>query len=337
MFDPLKPYPEFIWIFDEWNHDHNAVSQPRLTIDTILGSRAYHVQVGGNDRLKKTHKSILGIAWRENWHMDGSRPNKSVEAILKTQLGGFFPWKGPIIAYSRTKGDHRQWCRDFDMSDFRTLVDHFLSKSRIDPPPTARAGVNQVQGVRINCVGDVELLKRPHFEAVEISAIDPIFNGDSTSDIADRVEFAVTRRCAPDPTWAESSRERFNGVNPFDNLDATLLHQCCDPSAKPSYATRSFGWGFSHESWQDKVGSVLVVRLNKQPLLPMHVEALARYCWYEVRPILYHSLGTYAPEESIKKEDALKMICRPMFVIYWGNFVKEKECYTTPSPYRYEA
>lgn len=83
------------------------------------------------------------------------------------------------------------------------------------------------------------------------------------------------------------------------------------------------------------MGSVIVVRKDKVPLLPLHMEALAKYCRNEVGPLMAHSTGLYDPEKPIKKEHVLHIICRPMFVIYWGRFMEEKKDYTTPSPYDY--
>ena len=63
------------------------------------------------------------------------------------------------------------------------------------------------------------------------------------------------------------------------------------------------------------------------------MEALAEWCKEEVRPILAHSIGEFAPEEPISKEDFLTVVCRPMFVVYWGRFRSERKDYETPSLY----
>jgi len=85
------------------------------------------------------------------------------------------------------------------------------------------------------------------------------------------------------------------------------------------------------------VGSVIVVREDKKPLFPLHVEALCKYCRYEIRPLLAHSIGEYAPEEPIEKDAGLAMICRPTFVICWYKLLDEKhkkgEDTSVPYPY----
>ena len=80
------------------------------------------------------------------------------------------------------------------------------------------------------------------------------------------------------------------------------------------------------------------MRQDKKPLSPLHVEELCKYCRYEIRPLLAHSMGEYAPEEPMSKEAVLAMICRPTFVIYWYKLLDEKHeagDYTS-APYPYD-
>lgn len=189
-----------------------------------------------------------------------------------------------------------------------------------------------MKGVRINCLGDVKMLKRPPFEEIELPSTDRIFTKHDTSDIADRIGLPIfTSRCPPDPKWANSHDEMFKGMSPFNNQSATFLHQCCDPDAELDLSTGSLGWGWCPLPWQNDVGSTIVVRKDRRPLLPLHMEALARYCQYEVQPPMGHSSGECYPEEPMKREDVLTMICRPMFIIYWYKFMREKDY--VPSPY----
>jgi hypothetical protein len=79
------------------------------------------------------------------------------------------------------------------------------------------------------------------------------------------------------------------------------------------------------------------VRQDKKPLSPLHVEALCKYCRCEIRPLLAHCTGEYAPEEPMKKDSVLAMICRPNFVIYWYKLLDERhkggEDTSAPFPY----
>ena len=65
------------------------------------------------------------------------------------------------------------------------------------------------------------------------------------------------------------------------------------------------------------MGSVIVVRQDKKPLFLLHIEVLCRYCRDEIRPVLGHSVGEYAPEKPTGKDVVLAVIYRPTFVICW--------------------
>ncbi|KAK6341603.1 hypothetical protein TWF696_008674 [Orbilia brochopaga] len=183
-----------------------------------------------------------------------------------------------------------------------------------------------VQAVRINCHGDRTMLKKPHYEAIKISATDKIFTDHETSDIADRLGLPIlTHRCPPNPVWErELDHRAFNGWSPFNNREATFLHLSLDKDAVLDFSTGSMGWGWAPTQWQNRVGSVIVVRQDKKPLSPLHVEALCKYCLDEVQPLIGHSLGEYAPEEPMSKETAMSMICRPTFVIFWNKLLTAK-------------
>jgi hypothetical protein len=303
---------------------------------TISGDNTLsrHIPIQYNPRLKVHLPNTIVTAYRDTFLIDGSRPNKSIAAITATQPGTYQEWRGPIVAYARAgQGLDPPACKDLDMIDFRHVADYFLSYGYT--PPKAQANVERVKGVRINCLGDVKMLKRPPFEAIELPTTDPIFTKHDTSDIADRIGLPIlTRRCPPDPKWANNSKDpMFEHNSPSNNQNATFLHQCCGPSAQFDPSTGSLGWGWCSVPWQSDVGSAIAVRKDRKPLLPVHMEAFAKWCKEEIRPLLAHSIGEFYPEEPINKDDVLTIICRPMFVIYWSKFVEERKDYTAPSPY----
>jgi hypothetical protein len=179
-----------------------------------------------------------------------------------------------------------------------------------------------IQGVRINCALDQEVFAKPQFEAIEVPSNDLIFSEHSTSDIAERIKLPIfTQRCRPSPEWS-------NGKGSACNQEATFLHLCLDPKSEYNERTGAFGWGWAPEPWigvlQD-VGSVIVVRQDKRPLLPLHAEALCEYCYDHVRPLMEHSKGVYGDAFQLKKEDVLTMICPATFQIFWGKFMTEKK------------
>lgn len=130
----------------------------------------------------------------------------------------------------------------------------------------------------------------------------------------------------------DQNNEIFEHKSPFTNPDATFLHLCCDPRADFDSRTGTLGWGWASQQWQNDVGSVIVVRQDKKPLFPLHVEALCKYCRHEVSPLF-----EYASETSMEKDAVLAKICRPTFVICWNKLLVEKhkngEDSTAPHPY----
>ncbi|KAN0069023.1 zinc finger mynd-type protein [Elaphomyces granulatus] len=329
LFPVDEKKPKIIWLHCRYQCPDY---EPLLGSDTLLND----ITIQYNPVLKRKLSNTIYVSHRDTFLGDGSKPNKSIAAITDTKPGQYYDWRGPIIAYGmQGLGIDQIYCRDLDMNDFRHITDYFLWYHYIPGPATQQS----VKGVKINCIGDQKMSNKPNFEAVEIPLTDPIFSTHDTSDIAKRIGLPIfTRRCLPDPKWANHQDSKiFEHQIPFNNQDATFLHLCCDPKADFNLHMGTLGWGWASQQWQNSVGSVIVVREDKKPLFPLHVEALCKYCRYEIRPLLGHCNGEYAPEEPMEKNAVLPMICRPTFIIYWYKLLAEKhkegEDTSVPSPY----
>jgi hypothetical protein len=187
--------------------------------DTIIGSDTFqkHVPIQYNPRLKKSLSNTIIITYRDTFLVDGSRPSKSIASINATQPGEYHDWRGPIVVYAeKGSGLNPPACKDFDIVDFRHVTDYFLSYRYI--LSKARASVESVKGVRINCLGNVKMLKRPHFKAIKLLTTDAIFAKHDTSDIANRIGIPIlTQRCPLDPKWANSKDTMFKNMSPCNN------------------------------------------------------------------------------------------------------------------------
>ncbi|KAI9891948.1 MAG: hypothetical protein M1814_002142 [Vezdaea aestivalis] len=256
---------------------------------------------------KRELADTIRLCHRDTFLMDGSKPNKSIAAITATRSGQYHDWRGPLVAYGmKSLGIDQTRCRDLDMKDFRDVADYFLWYEHKPGPAVQVPTGKVVEGVRINCLGDRMLFDKPQFEAIEVPSGDLIFSEHDMSDIAKPLS-KIKKQCfficlaIRDPKWAGRGLD-YNGKN--------------------------------------NVGSVMVVRKNKKALAPLHVEALCRYCRYEIRPILAHSIGEYAPDKPLSKEAALAMVCRPTFSILWYKLLdekrKNKENADAPFPYDVE-
>lgn len=334
-----KKKPELVWIHCKWHDDDDDddFPGPRFPFpDTaaLLGQGAplALAPIQFDQVLDRPLCDTITLASRDTYLIDGSPPNRSVASITASHAVHHL-WQGPFVAYGKVGlGYDQTHCRDLDMVDFRHVADYFLSYGSTPAPSAFLPAAASVQGVRINCAGDQEVFHRPKFEAVKIAGSDPIFSTHrETSDIAQQIGLPIfTRRLQHNPLWTVKGGST-------NNQAATFLHLCCDPNAEPSIATGILGWAWAPHQWQEGVGSVLVVRQDKKPILPLHVEALSTYCQYEARDFLAHSIGEYAPEIPMTKEAALGMITRPSFIIHWYKLVRKKaregDVVDAPSPY----
>ncbi|KAI1828279.1 hypothetical protein F4861DRAFT_174509 [Xylaria intraflava] len=333
LFPTNHAQPKLIWL--HCKDEPETSGEPRFQVpDTMafLGEYRSGGPIQYNEVLAKQLSNIVYITCRDGFLIDGSGPNKSIAAIAATTPGHHFrhDWRGPIIAYGRVGPDlNSPRCRDIDLNDFRHVADYFVSygSDLASSTPLFPPGNHEkIKGVVINCLGDQKMFNKPHFEEIELPETDTIFKQYCTSDIAYRIGLPVlTKRCFPHPNWANvKDPELFGHKSPFDNQDATFLHLCCDPKAKPDLSRGTFGWGRTDLQWHNRVGSIIVVRQDGKPILPSHVEALCKYCRYDIRPYLAHSLGFYAPDEPMSKELVLSMICRPTFTVCWRKMREEK-------------
>ncbi|KAI1204516.1 uncharacterized protein F4807DRAFT_447060 [Annulohypoxylon truncatum] len=350
IFFPVdKEKPELIWLHCPWRDDEedgwyqHPDKKPFLGVDVFASTTS----IQRNRILERDLSDTINLCYSDSFLVDGSRPNRSIAAITATKPYRSLDWRGPILAYGKEGlGIDQIACKDLDLNDFRHVADLLISYS-LDPVPVNRqlsqlrqkSVGEKIKGVRINCIGDQKMCGRPKFEAVEIAQPDPIFSYGDVSEIMKRVELPIiTQHCRPDPKWANNENYKaFEGMSPFNNQDATYLHLCCDPNADLKLQMGKLGWGFAPLKWQDGVGSVIVVRQDKKPLFPLHMEAMCKYCRYDASDLIRHSLGEYAPEKPMEKGDVLTMICRPAFVIFWYKLLDERrkkgEDSSAPYPY----
>lgn len=333
IFPQDQPKPQLAWLHCPWREDEDdGVRWQHADLEAFLGpDSGPAINMLWTDAiLQRRLPDPIDLCYRDAFLIDGSTKNKSVAKATASFAGLSHDWRGPIVAVGKKgEGIDPLHCRDLDMADFRYIVDHLIAYNRwsLDTEASKLTYARKVvKGVRINCLGDCQAFGKPHYEAVDVSSTDPIFTGiqRDTSDIADRIRLPIfTRRIPFHLRWANETRAQdFGGQSPSNNQDATFLHLCSDPKAD-GYPVAP-GWSWAGWQWQQYVGSVLVVRRDMKPLTPMDAEALCTYCPHEVRPLMAHSMGEYAPDEPLSKELVLKMICRPTFSICWSTLFDRK-------------
>lgn len=311
--------PRFVWLHTEMQLNQDGVTEQEVPREEVLGQ----LLGSGNDVsapairkrvLDGDYSTAIHIAYRETCFSDGSQPNKSLMAI-HTKSEPRCDWRGPILVYG-ARGICQTHCIDLHMNHFRPIVDYLVT--------FGRGPDDIVRGVVIHCQGD-RAQKKPHFESVPVLRTDEIFHEDvhETSDIASQIGLPIyTKRL--NRNRPRGGYEDFWG---FENGSAVWLHMGCNTAFGPS------AWGAPTAQWVLPPGNILVVRQDKLPLHPLHVEALCSYCGVEVGiPLLLSR--ELAP---VRQRAIVGMICRPAFTNFWYNFVDQKRdkdvVRWVPSPY----
>lgn len=209
-------------------------------------------------------------------------------------------------------------------------------------------------GVRINCIGD-EASGRPKFEACELPATHGSFKFPTSSQVSKRIELPLTILRFQDTSLQNVLPP---AVYSF-NTEATALHLVCDvPTANENSnmydhhsvydptrldTSNEASWGHPIPRWTWNIGSVIVVRKDKLPLYPEHVQALFRFCHYKLHPMFQmemgvfgrnmterdvhtclNEMGDFGTRKNITKEDVLGEITKAKFSSYYNNWASRQ-------------
>lgn len=121
--------PRVVWLHCKWlDYEGSRFQDP--DVDSFLGpdARPTHVPIQYNPVLKRELSDTVYVCYRDTFLVDGSKANNSVAGITATKPGQYHDWRGPLIAYGKAGlGIDQTACKDLDMTDFRDVVDYFLS------------------------------------------------------------------------------------------------------------------------------------------------------------------------------------------------------------------
>ena len=151
-----------------------------------------------------------------------------------------------------------------------------------------------IKGVLIRPNGDVEINHLARFADKYILPADPIFHDTLPTEISILIELPLlVQRLHP--------RNEIPGDTYYKNRPATFLQM------RPCS-------GFAALDWQRKIGTVLVVRMDRKPLSCLHLEAIWRYPWKILSDV--NSIGW---ERGMKGQ-----IGRNGFEGFWNEFRKRQ-------------
>ncbi|KAH7386479.1 hypothetical protein BKA64DRAFT_646034 [Cadophora sp. MPI-SDFR-AT-0126] len=220
-------------------------------------------------------------------------------------------WKGPIVVLSQpgTLTEPSSY-RDIVPSDLRVAADFFrvygkgldykgplLTFVPAAPYNGNPGGSSQaVQAVLIASKSDEELYGKVKFQEVHIPVNHPVFNYAKPTDIS--VQMGIPLLVAKTGNLKMKDMEKGDKIkiNAFQNRTALFLNIEATLNGER--------WGFAdHLVWDREIGTVLVVRQDKRPITAQQVEAIAKFCRYELCPAMSDLSSSLCDMDDISDEE----------------------------------
>lgn len=302
FFPDNSKVPRFVWVKCSWKTLDEETYQ-HVDKAEFLGSRSTdRVWVQLNKTRHRKRQDVLTVHIRSTGAIDGSALNQCVIAVAGGRCVNYC-WPGPLLVLRTsglTLGDSE--LVDVDMVDFRDAVDLLCSYPDININTTEPEEVREVQGVRINCQGEMELYGRPKYETVMVEKNNKVFTQPVTS-ISQCLGLPVTAlRCSV-----------YKATDGYDrtNEEVVFLHMNAIPSSER--------WGWASAEWQLPTGNVIVVRDDRKPMEKEHVEAMCRYCLDVLTPLFEKSMEMLIPRKVV-----LEKLTKNAFEEYWKGYNMSK-------------
>lgn len=311
-------WPIFVWVECERRWDEfDCVSYESLNLRSLLGSDDYVAKsafITRNARRGYDIGRVVEIKHRDAFLLDGSLPNRCV--IELTRGARIHDWRGPLVVMVQ-QNRYDIYC-DVSLADLRIAVDYFISYA--DDWVTHIEGDEQIstdsaRGVKITCRGDQSEFGWDPFVAVAVPRRGQIFLAPQSRPSLPRrlgVSLRVSK-CQPDQAWIGNK----SATSRFDNVYATFLHLDCNPQLNNE------AWGWAPPEWQNKVGSVVVVREDGEDLTPRQVEALCVYCRQKLGPLFDDAIGAGTGARS--RSEIMNFITPQAFAKFFTDFRDEKK------------
>jgi hypothetical protein len=236
---------------------------------------------------------------------DRRSPNECVPALAVTK-GLSFPWRGNVIA----TGEYG----DLNMRDYRAAVDflqaHPQNMALADP---IRYHGRAIDGVKMNCDDAMIHHKVERLQPVKLTEYMIIENCPSPLRILPLLPLIA--RIAP-PVG-----DRPRGPNPYciiALLESQLFATKCPGMMKLAELKLRQQGGC-------KIGTLVVHRDDKKPLLPVHMEAFEWFVQEKARLVV-------DAEGKVWRDNIARRLKREDFDAFWPRFVKKLEARGEPVP-----
>jgi hypothetical protein len=256
FFPEREDKPRFVWV----HQNSNGMVRPESLMDDNLPGVNVEVLEEGqyNLLLDRLHQPMRFLA-QGRYGSDGrlemvGERNASMGTIDKELDEDI---RGPVLFHGLES--------HLDMMDFRHAVDYlriwFVSRFVMEAPESI-----SIEGVRINCIGDILIAGRPPFEAWKvpywrkIEANPVVCDEELEIPMAELIGLPLRTHMLPDMQALSWRQRNIRGI-PYFSYENNISYSVMNPS-----------------QWLLPVGSIVVTRKNYQALHPGQIEALCRYC-----------------------------------------------------------
>ena len=269
IFHEMEKPPQWVWVeFESKDGNQHVILEAYLNASSHSPTKVQYIFMEHNHSRRRALHDTLAIMYCDKDVHGDLGLNRSIHALGNGATAS--PWYGPIIVMKKLGlGTNHTAYGDMELTDYRNAVDSLIYDVLTDKSAVSGGKSNMqslssagtVQGVRINCRGDIRVLGGKKYIPVDVSVLDPIFVAEKpTSSELLGVPVRV-RKIPPHPAWKDSGV-----LNIYENQVVTRLFRRMDPEDE--------GFGLAPMRWDLGFGSVLVVREDGKDITPQQVEAL---------------------------------------------------------------
>jgi hypothetical protein len=326
----LLPYdqrePTIFWM-QFTSTTENGVTSEKADL-TCLGSDLWRIESlnitkmlksanPGQERFDLEH--TLNLYKLNFWYLEPTKKNKCVAELMEG--GDVYDYIGPFVVVSQPGIEaHPVTHQDVIHADLRVVVDFlntFDTRWKCGPFKVKTSfssddPLQKINGAVITCLGDQKLCNKKHYIEVEIKGNNEVFNDDPTSISKYMNLPLITFKLPPAPEWRDHSLSTLQ-YNPYENFEAVRMNRSMD------VASYSFGWSHMRK-WDQRPGSILVVRADRKDITARQVEALATYCMED----LMEAGQEYAEGEEEIEGDEERI--SPQTIVRRENFMRDHLC-----------
>lgn len=291
LFKQDQTRPSLTWVECETEREPGIGPRENPKVALLLGEDDPCIDrrlVQKNTLRDKSLSHTIEVIFRDTFLIDGSRPNRSIEAAIGASGSLTHRWRGPgLVMHKLGLGTDPRYYGDITLEDYRHVLDYFIAYAddSVREPEKAFRSHNTVLGVKVTCFGEQKLHGADAFVPVEVSNTHPtrvqFYEQGEISPISRMVNLPIRAWRIP-YNWEHLPHWPSN-TDPTSNGTACMLFLEPDVE-KPN-------WGWAPQDWQSNLGNVLLVSAKGGDLSVEDAKLLCRFCREKLAPLFEDALG----------------------------------------------